>query len=222
MAELTVAVCVPTIPPRRALLDRALGSVWRQTRPPDQVVVTMDHEGLGAGPTRNRCWRSADTDYVAFLDDDDELLPEHLETCLQALDESGADVAYPWFHLVGWEEATPWRPDPLAVPVNGELRHPLGVSFGREQADHMRRHAFIPISTVVRRAALVDSGGFPTPGSPEWPRDNFEDWGCWLRLLDRGATFVHVPRRTWICYHSETEGTSGRPWRETPVGVGAL
>jgi hypothetical protein len=214
----TVAVCIPSTPPRAELLDRALGSVLEQTRPADQLIVKMDATGEGAGPTRNKAWQEATTDYVAFLDDDDEFLPNHLEVCMRTIRRANADLVYSWFELVGWPEATPQRPDAMATTHDGRLVHPLGVPFGPEQEAHMRRYAFIPITTVVRRAALERSGGFPTPGTPEWPRDDCEDWGGWLRLLDTGARFVHAPVRTWRCHYtvgdeSPLTSTAGRPWK---------
>lgn len=214
---LTVAVCIPTIPPRVELLKRALASVEAQTRPADDLIVATDWEGSGAGPTRNRTWQGVSTDYVAFLDDDDEFLPQHLARCMSVAKATNADVVYSWFDLVGWSDATPERPDALAVMHNGQLVHPMGVPFGPEQARHMRHHAFIPITAVVRRAALVRSGGFPTPGSREWPRSDCEDWGGWLALLDCGARFVHLPERTWRCHYSVGDSplasTAGRPWK---------
>lgn len=214
MSGPTVSVAVPSIPPRAKLLKRALASVWGQTRDPDAVIVAVDRDAEGAGPTRTRAALMADTDYVATLDDDDEFLPHHLESLLRTAQETGADAVYSWFHLDGWPEATPWRPDPLAVPVNGQLVHPLGVPFGPEQATHMREHAFIPVTGLYRTELLRAVGGWPTPGSAEWPRPDCEDHGLWLKLLDVGAKIVHAPLRTWRCsYHAGS--TAGRPWRSS-------
>jgi glycosyltransferase involved in cell wall biosynthesis len=210
---LTVTVVIPTIPPREHLLDRAVASVQAQTRKADTVMVSLDAEGLGAGPNRNRAWKLATTDYVAFLDDDDEFLPNHLALCMSAAKATGADVIYPWFELVGWDEATPERPDPLATMHNRQLVHPLGVSFGAEQARHLRNHAWIPATIVIRRTMLEKVGGYPAPNTPEWHEYNgCEDWVLLLRALDAGAKFHHVPYRTWRCHHGN--GTAGRPWRE--------
>lgn len=211
----TVTVCIPTIPPRREKLQVALASVVAQTRPADAIVITVDSDGDGAAPTRNRAWRTATTEYVAFLDDDDEFLPHHLEALMGTAVETDADFVYSWFDHVGWPEWSPERPDALAVMRNGQLVHPLGVPFGPEQAAHMKRFAFIPITALVRRSALVKSGGFPLPLSREWPRDDCEDWGGWLRLLNTGARFVHHPDRTWRCHHGA--GTAGRPWKTSAV-----
>jgi glycosyltransferase involved in cell wall biosynthesis len=176
----------------------------------------MDEEGVGAGPTRNKAWRRASTDYVAFLDDDDELLPEHIEFCLKYATRTHADLVYPWFELVGWDEATPERPDPLAVPVNGRLVHPLGVAFGREQAAHLRKHAFIPATVLVKRSMLERVGGYPDHDSEEYDQFNgCEDWALLIRLLDAGARFAHVPQRTWRCHLGN--GLGGKSWREPAV-----
>lgn len=211
---LTIAVCIPTIPPRAELLERALASVEAQTRLPDDVVVVEDEHGIGAGAARNAAWRLAETDVVAFLDDDDELLPRHLELCVGALEAERADLAYPWFELVGWPDATPERPDPLATSVNEELVHPLGVPFGTEQAKHLREHAWIPATVVVRRALLEKVGGYPEVGDPEYERyRRCEDWALLNHLLDARARFVHVPERTWRLHLGH--GTAGQNWRGT-------
>lgn len=210
---LTVTVAIPTIPPRARLLERAVASVHAQTRKADRVLVSMDEEGAGAGPNRNRAIALADTDYVAFLDDDDEFLPNHLALCMSAAKATGADVVYPWFELVGWSEATPERPDPLATMYNGQIVHPLGVPFGPEQARHLRRYAWIPATIVARRAMLEKVGGYPAPHTSEWhAHGGCEDWALLTRMLDAGARFHHVPHRTWRLHHGY--GTAGRPWRE--------
>lgn len=214
---LTVSVCIPTIPPRAALLERALRSVEAQTRPPEDVIVVEDEHGVGAGAARNAAWRLAETDVVAFLDDDDELLPDHLELCVGALERERADLAYPWFELVGWEDATEERPDPLATRRNGELVHPLGVPFGTEQTKHLREYAWIPATVVVRRSFLEAVGGYPEAGSRDYERyRQCEDWALLNRLLDARARFVHVPKRTWRLYLGH--GTAGQNWREAQLG----
>lgn len=208
----TVSVVIPTIPPRKELLERAMASVAAQTRFPEETIVQIDREGMGAGPTRNLGWRRASSEYVAFLDDDDEFLPNHLEECLKAARREKADVVYPWFEHVGWPEWTKARPDPLAVMHHGRLVHPLGVKFGPEQAHHMRSHAFIPATIVVKRDVLEAVGGYPHHDSEEYERYNrCEDWALLIRLLDIHAKFVHVPKRTWRLHHGA--GIGGQSWK---------
>lgn len=214
LTGVTVAVCIPSIPPREHLLwRRALPSVRSQTHDVDETIIRIDTHGRGAGHSRNVAWRTTTTDFVAFLDDDDEFMPQHVERCLAAAVEHDADVVYPWFELVGWDDATTERPDPLATKLDGELVHPLGVPFGPEQAAHLEQYAWIPSTILIRRALLVDVDGYPELDDPEDQEANgWEDWGLLKRALRVGAKFVHVPERTWVCHLDGTRSTAGRPW----------
>jgi glycosyltransferase involved in cell wall biosynthesis len=186
----TTSVCIPTIPPRATLLRRALGSVYQQTLPADEIVVVPDVEHRGAAATRNLAVERATSEWVAFLDDDDEFLPQHLELLVQHQSQTGADLVYPWFEIaggtfdpLGWEG----RPfDPVAL----------------------RQANYIPVTVLVRRQLLLDAGGFRNRsdgiGGATW-----EDWAAWLALLDQGATFSHLPSRTWR-WHHHGEHTRGR------------
>lgn len=214
MLEPTIAVCIPTIPGREELLERAVASVEAQTRKPDELVIIKDDEAKGAGATRNIAWRTAKTDLIAMLDDDDEFLPDHIAKCIEPfIRDSRIDLVYPWFEHVGWPDYTEERPDPLATVQNGELVHPLGVPFGPEQAEHLRKYAWIPSTVVVRRTKLEEVGGYPEFGTEEYEKSNrCEDWGLLLKLLDSGAQFFHVPERTWRLHSGS--GTAGQPWTQ--------
>lgn len=213
----TVTVCVPTIPARRDRLERALRSVGQQTRTPGVSVATsvaLDDDGDGAAITRNRAWRDATGDWVAFLDDDDELRPNHIELCLRLALDTGADLVYPWFNIHNTVGADITAQDPLRAPVDGHYVTPYGAPFTDElRTELMTRNNFIPVTVLVRRELLGDVGGFPVPGTAEWGESCCEDWGLWRRLLDAGARFEHLPRRTWIwTWHGRN--TSGKPWRK--------
>lgn len=213
----TVAVVIATIPPRAELLDRARTSVVNQRRMPDEIIVVMDELGRGAGPTRNIGIAQATSDYVAILDDDDELLPRHLHALMLAADRTGADVVYPWFEL--WEDGHQIIDRELGVSRGGHVINPLGVPFTAESAEHMRKYAFIPACLLLRRQAVIDVGGYPGPTDPLYVEyGGCEDWALLIRLLDAGAKFVHVPERTWRLHRGTpgtpalAGGTAGRPW----------
>lgn len=200
----SVAVCIPAIPTRLDLLGETLASVLRQTRQPDEIHVSIDNDAVGAAGNRNRAWQAASTDWIAFVDDDDLLYPDHLEYLLAHAED--ADLVYPWFDLLE-------GPDPLFVTQNDKLVSPLGVPFGEDAANHiMTSGNFIPITVLVRREMLEKVGGFPQPGTPDWPHQTCEDWGCWKKLLEAGARFVHAPKRTWR-WRWHYGNTSGRPWK---------
>lgn len=200
---LDVTVVTPTIPPRTDRLAKALGSVWRQTCPPVAVAVTVDRDHDGAGKTRDRALAMVETEWVAFLDDDDWLYPHHLQTLCnfqQAVEHSGAqcDVVYPWFDVGGGGT------DPFP-------------QFEGQKWDRDQPHLF-PITALCRTQVARDAGGFFRPpvhtGEP-WDTDGWsgEDWPFW-QAVNAIASIWHVPERTW-CWEHWTDGgrignTSGR------------
>lgn len=200
----TVTVCIPSIAPRGKMLTRAIASVTVQTRPANGIAVAIDHDRRGAAPVRNDAWRMAATEFVAFLDDDDELLPHHLEHLLAVQADTGADLVYPWHRIIGPDGRT-----------KADLLGAQGQPFDPAELDVRN---FIPVTVLVRRSLLADVGGFPRTNSPEWPHDDCEDWGCWKRLRDAGAQFVHTPEVSWL-WHHHGQNTSGRGdrWPGRPV-----
>lgn len=200
----TIAVCIPTIPPRRDMLTLAVNSVQAQTRRPDELWVYVDVNGEGAAEARNNAWRQATSEWIAFLDDDDQMYIQHLERLEAASDD--ADLIYPWFDL-------PYGVDPLAVRVNDAYVSPFGLPFTESHKNHILTEGnFIPVTVLVRRSLLEEVNGFPRPGSTRWQHDHCEDWGCWQDMLRAGARFKHVPEKTWV-WNWHGGNTSGRPWR---------
>ena len=201
-----VTVVIPTIQDRKPLLRRALKSVEKQTVKPAEVLVEMDEDRTGAASTRNRALAKVQTEWVAFLDDDDELLPKHLEISLKGLKDSGAELVYTYPVVLG-------QRDPLATVYRGQIVYPFGVPFGPDQEKYLRTVGnFIPVTHVCRTALVKQVGGLPEQGEFPVPEHNnsgdCEDYGLLLRLLDEGAKFIHVPEITWkyIFHDSNTQG----------------
>lgn len=189
-------------------MNRAIRSISAQTRPPEELVVEHDLGRTGAAQTRNRALARVNTDVVMWLDDDDELMPNHVEVLAGELERRRhVDLVYPTPRVVGGA-------DPTAVSVDGVWRLPWGVRFGPEQERHLRRMgSFIPITHAVRTHVVRRARGFPIPNTPEWPRPEVEDWGYLIRLLDAGARFHHVNVPTWV-WHIHDAHTGGRPDRD--------
>jgi hypothetical protein len=191
---LDITVVIPTIPPRARLLTRALESAAVQTLTPAAIIVEVDDTGTGAAATRNRALERVETEWVAFLDDDDELLPDHLLTLALAQRHTGADLLWPWFTVAGGSD-------------------PFPQHRGR-QWDPADPHQF-PINVLVRTELLEAVGGFTT--IPDGARDQDghrtgEDWHLWLALSAAGARFHHVDAQTWT-WHHHAGNTSGLPSR---------
>lgn len=186
-------VVIPTIstPHREETLERALSSVQLQSLAHvSKTVVVRDTTHVGSAVTRNRGLDEVTTEYVAFLDDDDELLPHHVDTLINAAEETGADVVYQWFKVIA---SHPFDPFPEA--------------FRRTfSADKLRESNYIPTTVLARTDVVKSVGGFEPYG--DQMQSACDDWGLWLKLLDVGATFHHVPMVTWL-WHWHGKHTSG-------------
>jgi len=214
--RLTVCVAIPTIPGREDLLDRALWSAKLQDRKPDQILVERDSLRTGAAEARNRLLDRVDTDVIAWLDDDDQLLPSHLAACMRILEkplgslERPVDLVYPIPRVIGR--------DPTAVTYQGHLVGPWKVRFGAEQEAHLRRRgSFIPMTHLIRTEHVRAIGGFrpgyrvDDRGQPDTAGQRYrgEDEDYLIRLLDNGAIFEHLPRTTWVWNAHPATSTAG-------------
>jgi glycosyltransferase involved in cell wall biosynthesis len=204
---LTVTVCIPTIPGREELLMRAQISVMRQRRQPDAVLTVTDSDRNGAAWARNQLLEQADTDVIAWLDDDDEFEPNHLITCMRVLERAPAvDLVYPRPRMVGGE-------DPTAVQHQGRFPvSPWGLRFSKEHAQHIRHvGSFIPMTHLVRTATARRAGGFPEGRTLESGRYQGEDERYLINMLDLlpPAVFEHLDRPTWK-WHVNPRSTAGK------------
>jgi hypothetical protein len=199
-----VTLLTPSLPGREDMLAETVQSVQGQTMPCEHLWA-VDHHREGPAPVRNKLLADVTTELVGFVDDDDVLDPQHVELCAAALDESGACVAYPWFrfnHPRGW-----WpRGEFLQIQrADGSKVHAFGQPFDPDALEH---NSFIPVTVIARTDCLRKVGGFPTPGTAEWPHESTEEWGLWRRLVADGHSFVHVPTITWE-YRVHGANTSG-------------
>lgn len=193
-----VTVVIPTIKPRKGFLRRAVNSVMAQTFSNDVVPieVAMDREHEGAAATRNRALMNVRSPWVAFLDDDDYFLPRHLEV-LFANTSVEHDIYYSSCDVIGanFEE----------IDLSGTLRR--GKEFDEEA---LRRDNYIPVTSLVR-TELAKQAWFGPPDHD--PSSLYDDWGFYLRALDAGGSFLHIPEVTWVWHHhGRNTGGQGDRW----------
>jgi glycosyltransferase involved in cell wall biosynthesis len=199
---------------RQALLVEALASIAAQTYRDFEVIVVNDHgadsrelveefaarAATAAGPlrvrydyrtanggvaaTRNRGVAMAEGELIAYLDDDDLWLPDHLEGLVGLLDSRpDSGLAY--------GDAEIWRMEWLASDngTGGGWRKTatrmLAVPF---DTDRLRRDDFIVPGGMLNRRSLYDSVG---------PFDEglyvSDDWDWLLRAAGSG-NFVRLAR----------------------------
>lgn len=159
-------------------------------------LVVMEQSNLGAGAARNRAIGMARGTYLAFLDADDEWLPEKLERCLGRFAQNTLMLVA---HN-GWV-------------VSDGRTHDLNIAIRFRAAANdlmhgLYRRGFISTSSVVvRRDAVASVGGFD-----ETLRTG-QDFDLWLKLLCKpGAAFEVLDDRL-TRYHVSPHGITGNTAR---------
>jgi hypothetical protein len=189
--EITVVIPAHAARVRNGMVKRAVGSVLMQTLMPTAVIVEIDHHREGAAVTRDRALRKVTTEWVAYLDSDDQLKANHLRALYDCAMRTGADVAYAWYEAVGFGS------DPL--PHFGKVFDP--------------EHPTQTTITVLERTALAQKVGFRQP--PEGALIDGERFGedflHTVEMIAAGARIVHTPVRSWIwnCHGGNTSGVAG-------------
>lgn len=191
MNEITVVI--PTIPVRASLLSRALASVTSQSRQPHAVSIAIDVEREGAPKTRQRALSTVKTPWTAFLDDDDEFMPQHLQRLMEHAQETDADYVYSWFHVIdGNGRVLDYDP---VFPAS-HFTEPFDPANPIETT-----------ITVLVRTELAQLVGFDSLDRGH-NLNSGEDRRFTLECLKRGAKISHLVERTWY-WHHDSHNTSG-------------
>lgn len=92
MKRAKLSVLIPTITRRRDEAERLFVNLEQRIGDrPVELLMLRDNRWQNIGEKRNQLLRAATGDYIAFLDDDDELLEGYFESVLAETDK-GADV----------------------------------------------------------------------------------------------------------------------------------
>jgi GT2 family glycosyltransferase len=194
----TVSVCIPTRN-QAHYLGRAFESVLAQTYEDFEIVVcddastdrtpeviasfadrrvrTLRHaRQVGIAANRNTCVDAARGRYVAWLDSDDEWLPQMLERQVATLDaRPEVGFVHGSFELIDEDgrRLPDWAP-----------AHPEDTVFEPVTAfdELVIENVVAPTTVVARRERLQEAGPFF-----EGFRASGEDWDMWLRLALRAA-----------------------------------
>ncbi len=207
-----VSVVIPSHN-RAHTVARALRSVLRQTRPADEILLVDDgssdstatlvrdfpavrylyQEQQGVSSARNLGIRAARGDWIAFLDSDDEWLPDKLEAQFETLEaHKGARICHT-------EEI--WVRN--GRRVNAKKKH--AKSGGRIFLDCLPLCVISPSSVLIERRLLQELDGF------DETLPACEDYDLWLRLCARHAVlFVDTP--LIVKYGGHEDQLSTRYW----------
>ncbi|HEX5501717.1 MAG TPA: glycosyltransferase [Thermomicrobiales bacterium] len=236
MASLAVSVIIPTYN-RAALLARAVASALAATRPGDEVLVVDDgstdatevalapfRERVrylpvphgGAGAARNHGVRAARNPLVAFLDSDDEWMPDILalqRTLLERRPEvvfsfSDFAVRYPAGgevrrYLVRWHgDARGW--DAIlgpGVPFSAVAPLPVGRGdFAVHVGDLYPAMLAAPYVCTITAVARRDLAGTALWFPEDLPL--YEDYDCFARLARVGPAAYLDCETAWNWGHA--------------------
>lgn len=191
-----VTVVIPTIPPRKSLLDRAVASAAHQTVPVS-IVVEADHNRTGSAATRNRALAKVESEWLICLDDDDVLMPNAVQVLAEAQEATGADV----ISGGAWIPEVPGHREPVEVPAPGWIPQKT-----------VRARSVLHVTSLIRTELLREAGGFQfrrDPGNGMM----LDDYGAYCALAELGATFWRVPETVLIWYwHGANTSGKGDRW----------
>lgn len=163
---------VVSLPERHELLCQALESIANQTLQPDDVVVGIDPYRLGEVGNMNRLIDATDSEWLAFLHDDDLWEPNHLSEASEHFDSADFIVS--------------------RVTTVGRPQHTLERQHD-DFADLEWTNWFPPSAVVVRRETF---GRWCVPDRT--PPADWVDWANWRRIYRSGARMVHTNEPTLL------------------------
>lgn len=208
---------------RAALVPLAIKSVLAQTHPASEIIVVDDgsrddtravlagfgdairpiHQAnTGLSGARNAGINAARTEWVAFLDDDDEFAPERLAIAAESIRRFPAADA----HLTNTAIVSPTGPDQDLFAIRGNTCTPW-MSVDRPLS-WVLRGCFFAQSLVARRSALLDAGLY---------RNTFyEDMDMFVRLVSRAPWIIDSRPSLRLIRRGNTSAMSD-DWRSRPL-----
>lgn len=158
----------------------------------------MTNSGSDTKP-KNIGLQNATGQYVAYLDDDCEFYPFHLEMLLQKIEKEQCDFVYC---------------DAVIRTEEGEFMQAIAMDF---DAQFLLNRNYIDTNCVLHKTSLAFAvGGF----DETLPR--FIDWNMWVRMAKWGATMIHVPVVATV-YNSHKKSKSAtvaaKSWRDPMTGM---
>ena len=191
-----VSVIMPAFNAEKFIKD-AIISVTRQTYPHWELIVIDDgstdstaaivkeyaslddrikyvhQENAGQGQARNHGLKVAKGHYVAFLDADDQWLPEMLLTQVKTIFRHKADLVFSDAYVF---ENSPYPGQTIKISA--------GFYQGEEAIQKFLLENYVPILTVLAKRSVIEQ----VKGFSEL-KDIHEDYHLWIRLLIEGYSF---------------------------------
>lgn len=227
-----VSVIIPTYN-RKDLLRRAISSVVEQTYNNIEIIIIDDDsdepirdvvssfniddlhliehdENKGGSAARNTGIARANGEYLAFLDSDDEWLPEKIEAQVQCFNKAPDIVGAVYCRLYYADDTTGYLHSPEEQPGGDGL--PLGYFSGDLRSRLLS--GWCPATTSL---FMVKSECFDLVDGFDESLSSFQDYDLWLRI-SKYYHFEYVPNELVIKHdHSGVQVSTDTQHRE--IGV---
>jgi len=183
----SVSVIIP-VHNRVDFIPRVLDSVYQQSRLPDEIIVVDDgssdatqemilksypdvnyvfQDNTGVSSARNRGIRLARGNWLAFLDSDDEWLPEKLEKQIAAIEKNRS------IYIFHSDEV--WIRN--GKRINQQVKH-------KKQGGHIFQNC-LPLCVISPSSVIIHRSIFDTVGLFDTTLPACEDYDMWLRICAR-------------------------------------
>ena len=210
---MNISVIIPSYN-RAHTLARSLDSVINQTFPATNIIVVDDgsndgtddlihnkysnisylyQENGGVSSARNRGILASSTDWLAFLDSDDEWLPEKLERQVQELDR------YPDYRIIHNDEL--WI-------RNGERLNPKD-KHQKNGGDLFEQS--LALCCISPSAVMIHKSVFDTVGLFDETLPACEDYDLWLRICCR-YSILYIDKPLIKKYGGHADQLSQKHW----------
>ena len=161
-------------------------------------LITQPNAGPGAA--RNRGIAEAKGEFLAFLDADDEWLPNYVEDSIRILDNLGQEVASVSSGYIEYPSGISRKP---MWQARGITEGPSRLSPDTPPLAAVHRLAYMsPWSTVVRAGILRKWGGFYSRNRCLFAEDSY----LWLKILLNETVAFHLD--SIVRFHAEASELS--------------
>jgi len=165
---------------------RIMGNEAQMLLPMEWRTIRVHEKNMSLAQVRNYGLSKVETDYVVFLDADDNLSPDYFNDVTPTTDVTVTSVSY--------NGNTPSIPLVWAHEYIPAMRHQ-----GACEATCLLDGNYIHIGAIIRTEAIRAVGGFD-----EYPV--YEDWALWLKMQQNGATFANHPESIYLAAVRESPG----------------
>lgn len=213
MAKIRLSIIVPSYNKGNYILQLISGLLRNQLEPSDEILVidnistdpltlesykkiesidprikVLHCKKKGAAAARNFGIKVAKGDYILFLDSDDIISPNYIESAFKSLLLSNNKVSYTYPSVI------------VTFSKNKIIGYRRTSAFSFEQ---LKRYNYIPVSSLFKSQVLKEINGF------DEELNSLEDWDLYLRLGKKGYIGImnSNPEEMFLLYRINLSGS---------------